>query len=72
MIVEEEKVCKECQSRTFYLDDNKGEHVCHNCGLVYDKVVIDYGPDWRSYEGDSALESGERVGMPSTELLHDK
>ena len=72
MIVEEEKVCKECQSRTFYMDDSKGENVCSNCGLVYDKLVIDYGPDWRSFEGDSALESGERVGMPSTELLHDK
>ena len=67
MSVEEEKICRECDGKEFYLDNGKGEHVCNRCGLVYDNLVIDYGPDWRSFEGDSAAESGDRVGMPSTE-----
>ena len=41
MSVEEEKICQECNNKEFYMDDNKGEYVCHTCGLVYDKLVID-------------------------------
>jgi len=61
--------CAECGSREIE-ENTQGERSCVDCGLVLSGVVIDSGPEWRNYS-DSG-ESGERVGMPSTELLHDK
>ena len=48
-----------------------GEESCSDCGLVASRIIIDDGPDWRNYDSDGG-NSGERAGMPSTELLHDK
>jgi len=49
----------------------QGEESCSDCGLVASRIIIDDGPDWRNYDSDGG-NSGERAGMPSTELLHDK
>jgi len=62
--------CHECNSTTFE-ENTQGEESCKMCGLVLTGLIIDDGPEWRNYGGGSE-ESGERVGMPSTELLHDK
>ena len=66
------KKCNECGGRKFYTDEGKGEEACSSCGLICDNVVIDPGPDWRTYEDTSPGEQQDRMGMPSTELLHDK
>ena len=66
------KKCSECNSRSFDLNGMTGEEACSQCGLVYSTLVIDEGPDWRSYQDGGDSESGERVGMPATNLLHDK
>tara|TARA_R110000751_G_scaffold93154_1_gene181958 strand:+ start:3034 stop:3972 length:939 start_codon:yes stop_codon:yes gene_type:complete len=71
-IINEIKKCSECSGKSFETIDKTGEEVCVACGLVYSNVSIDEGPDWNNYEGNSAAENGDRAGMPSTNLLHDK
>ena len=72
MEIIEVKQCSDCKSREFEHNARTGEDVCMNCGLVYSNMAIDEGPDWRSYEDTSQEQSGERTGMPTTNLLHDK
>lgn len=67
---EEDMICEECKCMLFDFQDGRGEYSCHECGTVYNQLAIDEGPDWRNYEDSDG--DGERTGMPSTELLHDK
>jgi transcription initiation factor TFIIB len=59
--------CPECGT-TLVRDAQHAETVCPKCGLVASEAEIDYGPDWRAFDGDK---SGIRVGAPRTEMLHD-
>lgn len=62
-------VCLECSGRIRH-DEEHGERVCTDCGLVLDDDEIDYGPEWRSFgDGDS---DRRRVGAPLTERRHDR
>lgn len=63
--------CSDCNGTNYEVNHN-GESSCKDCGLVASRIIIDDGPDWKNYESDSGKDSGERAGMPSTELLHDK
>jgi transcription initiation factor TFIIB len=65
------KKCDACGSKQFLMDDKTGEESCMDCGLVYSNMTIDEGPDWRNY-GEGGEDNGDRAGMPSTNLLHDK
>ncbi|THE65625.1 transcription initiation factor IIB 2 [Salinadaptatus halalkaliphilus] len=60
-------VCPECAGR-IRDDDQHGERVCTDCGLVADADELDRGPEWRSFEGDDR----RRVGAPVTSRHHDK
>jgi transcription initiation factor TFIIB len=64
---DETVLCLECKT-VLVRDSQHGETVCPKCGLVATEKEIDFGPDWRSFDGDK---SGIRVGAPRTELLHD-
>ncbi|HEX2022872.1 MAG TPA: TFIIB-type zinc ribbon-containing protein [Candidatus Thermoplasmatota archaeon] len=67
ILAEKSNTCAECGA-TLVRDAQHGETVCPSCGLVASEAEIDFGPDWRSFDGDK---SGVRVGAPRTELLHD-
>tara|TARA_R110002020_G_scaffold363462_4_gene575764 strand:- start:2310 stop:3248 length:939 start_codon:yes stop_codon:yes gene_type:complete len=71
-IYKEIKKCSDCNSKIFETLNKTGEEVCVDCGLVYSNVSIDEGPDWNNYQDNTAAENGDRAGMPSTNLLHDK
>lgn len=60
-------LCAECKT-ALVRDAQHGETVCPKCGLVASENEIDYGPDWRAFDGEK---SGIRVGAPRTEMLHD-
>jgi transcription initiation factor TFIIB len=63
------RTCPECEGRL--LDDEEhGETVCGDCGLVVADEAIDRGPEWRGQtrEGDSR----SRVGAPTTKTMHDE
>jgi transcription initiation factor TFIIB len=60
--------CPECGGRV-RRDQERGETACDDCGIVLDEDIIDRGPEWRSFEGESSTRS--RVGAPVTQRKHD-
>ena len=63
--------CPECGSTDLVTDDERGETVCADCGLVVDEDSIDRGPEWRAFDSAERDEKS-RVGAPTTNLMHDK
>ncbi len=62
--------CPEC-SGSVIVDEEHGETVCDDCGLVVDEGEIDRGPEWRAFDS-SEKDSKSRVGAPTTNMMHDK
>ncbi|WP_135306000.1 transcription initiation factor IIB [Haloarcula amylovorans] len=62
--------CPEC-SGTLVVDDEHGETVCEDCGLVVEEDEIDRGPEWRAFNANEKDEKS-RVGAPTTNMMHDK
>jgi len=50
--------CRECGSLRNTICD--GDVTCIDCGLVLDNTVLDYGPEWRSFEDQP--DTGNRCG----------
>jgi transcription initiation factor TFIIB len=67
---EELEVCPECGG-TLVSDEEHGEVVCNDCGLVIEEDEIDRGPEWRAFDA-SERGSKSRVGAPTTKMMHDK
>jgi len=64
-----DKTCEECNTE-LTKDTSTGEHFCPGCGYIpEDQSNVDLGKEWRSFDGDK---NKSRVGMPSTNTLHDK
>jgi len=55
--------CPECGSPKVARDDERGEIVCNNCGLVLSEDEVDLGKEWRSFDSDQ-LEERARTGSP--------
>jgi transcription initiation factor TFIIB len=66
----ETATCPECTGSVVRNED-AGERVCADCGLVVGADEIDHGPEWRAYEAREKAEKS-RTGAPRTELLHDR
>jgi transcription initiation factor TFIIB len=62
--------CPECGGN-LVVDEERGETVCEDCGLVVEEESIDRGPEWRAF-GSEESEQKSRVGAPTTNLMHDK
>ena len=62
--------CPECSGR-LVTDEEHGETVCGDCGLVVESDEIDRGPEWRAFDGPER-ERKSRVGAPTTNMMHDK
>lgn len=62
--------CEECGG-SLREDEQQGEIVCEDCGLVADDQAIDRGPEWRAFDSKEKSEKS-RVGAPTTNTLHDK
>lgn len=61
--------CPECGSTNLWYNEEKGEIVCRDCGLVIDANMIDYTPEWKNSEdGDK---SNRRTGGPLTYTQYD-
>ena len=67
---EETVVCPECGGN-LVSDDERGETVCTDCGLVVEEDEIDPGPEWRAFDA-SEKDQKSRVGAPTTNMMHDK
>ncbi|QLG26747.1 transcription initiation factor IIB [Halorarum halophilum] len=62
--------CPECGG-TVVADEEHGESVCRDCGLVVEEDAIDHGPEWRSFDNGQRTNKS-RVGAPTTNMMHDK
>ena len=43
------KICPECKSSNLVHNQNKGEIICRDCGLVIEENIPDQGPEWRNF-----------------------
>ncbi|SIQ90903.1 transcription initiation factor TFIIB [Haladaptatus litoreus] len=69
-VVDERERCPEC-SGLLVTDEERGERVCDDCGLVVEEDAVDRGPEWRAFDA-SEREQKSRVGAPTTTMMHDK
>src|SRR6056297_2930716 len=67
---EQSTACPECGGHVI-TDDEHGETVCGDCGLVITEDSVDRGPEWRAFDA-SERDSKSRVGAPTTQTMHDK
>jgi transcription initiation factor TFIIB len=67
---DEELVCPECGG-SLRADEERGETVCGDCGLVVEEDSIDRGPEWRAFDA-AEKDRKSRVGAPTTNMMHDK
>ncbi|QSG02124.1 transcription initiation factor IIB [Natranaeroarchaeum sulfidigenes] len=66
---EEQLACPECDGQ-LVSDEERGETVCVDCGLVVDADEIDRGPEWRAFDSKEK-DQKSRVGAPTTKMMHD-
>jgi transcription initiation factor TFIIB len=62
--------CPECSGKLI-VDDEHGETVCTECGLVVEEDSVDRGPEWRAFDAQEK-DQKSRVGAPTTNMMHDK
>ncbi|MFO8114500.1 MAG: transcription initiation factor IIB [Halorubrum sp.] len=62
--------CPECGGNVIN-DEEHGESVCADCGLVVEADSVDRGPEWRAFDSREKDEKS-RVGAPTTNTMHDK
>jgi len=67
---DEREVCPECGGQV-RADEERGETVCVDCGLVVSEDSIDRGPEWRAFDA-AEKDQKSRVGAPTTNMMHDK
>ncbi len=62
--------CPECGGQVV-TDEEHGETVCEDCGLVVEADSVDRGPEWRAFDS-AEKDQKSRVGAPTTNTMHDK
>ena len=63
--------CSECGNSHILKDNERGELICSQCGLVIESKLMDHGPEWRAFDFEQK-EKRVRVGAPMTYTIHDK
>lgn len=65
------RYCADCGADVVILDQERGELVCQNCGLVVSSEVVSNQPEWRAFN-PVERDKLPRVGSPLTWSIHDK
>lgn len=63
--------CSECGSENLISEEESGEIICGDCGLVINDYTINKGPEWRAFNPREE-EDRRRVGAPISFSVHDK
>jgi len=69
------KKCPECSGINLFINRDKGEIICKDCGLVVEDKMVEFGQDWREHEaegGGAGSTSGRRAGAPMTYTQFDQ
>lgn len=67
------KKCPECSGINLFVNREKGEIICKDCGLVVEDKMVEFGQEWREFEGDGGGEAkGRRTGAPMTYTQYDQ
>jgi transcription initiation factor TFIIB len=69
-VADESLHCPECGGN-LVTDEEHGEVVCADCGLVVEDAAVDRGPEWRAFDAGER-DQKSRVGAPTTKMMHDK
>jgi transcription initiation factor TFIIB len=66
--------CSICNNNSGQIitDNESGEIICRNCGMVMLDYVQETRPEWRSFTTDEANNTRSRTGMPTSLARHDK
>ncbi|MDP2749429.1 MAG: transcription initiation factor IIB [Nanoarchaeota archaeon] len=65
------KKCPECGSVNLFVNRDKGEVICKDCGLVVEDKMVDFSQEWREFESDEG-EKKRRTGAPMTYTQYDQ
>ncbi len=68
------KNCPECGSKNLFVNRDKGEVICKECGLVVEDKMVEHGQEWRDFDSDGgASDGGSRgSGQPMTYTQYDQ
>ncbi len=67
----EREKCPECGGTKLIKDEESGEVICGECGLVIAEETLSARPEWRAFSSDERTARG-RVGPPISSSLYDK
>src|SRR3989338_2863527 len=65
------KKCPECGSINLFLNKEKGEIICKDCGLVVEDKMVDFTQEWREFDGEEG-DRRRRTGAPMTYTQYDQ
>src|SRR3989339_870432 len=65
------KKCPECGGINLFMNREKGEIICKDCGLVLEDRMVDFSQEWREFDGDEA-DRKRRTGAPMTYTQYDQ
>jgi len=67
------KKCPECNSINLFINRDKGEIICRDCGIVVDDKLVEFGQEWRDFDSEGEGSEGHgRTGAPMTYTQYDK
>jgi len=66
------KKCSECGATDLFIDREKGEVICRECGLVVEDKMVEFGQDHREFESDAGETNRRRTGAPMTYTQFDQ
>ncbi len=63
--------CPKCGSLEIIIDQDNGEEVCSQCGMVITEDIVDVSPEWRAFS-QAERDSRARTGSATTYTQYDK
>jgi len=69
-----DKKCPECSGANLFINRDKGEIICRDCGLVLEDKMVEFGQEWRDFDSDSGGSGSgrRRTGAPMTYTQFDQ
>lgn len=65
------KKCPECGGINLFLNKEKGEVICKDCGLVVEDKMVDFTQEWREFDSEEG-DKRRRTGAPMTYTQYDQ